>query len=68
MAMKPRIAPTAMKTVPSGRLLVFMKGASFVSGTMGVTIEAIPVSVGRSVGSPVSDDPADPEPVIVGIA
>lgn len=71
MAMKPRMAPTTMKTVPSGRLLCCMKGAWLVFGTMGVTILPTPVNVGRLVGSdgrapafvPAADDP---DPVIVG--
>jgi hypothetical protein len=71
MAMKPRMAPTTMKTVPSGRLLCCMKGAWAVSGTMGVTITPTPVNVGRLVGSdgrPPAFVPAadDPNPVIVG--
>jgi hypothetical protein len=72
MAMKPRMAPTTMKTVPSGRLLCCMKGAWLVFGTMGVTILATPVNVGRLVGSdgrapafvPAADDP---DPVMLGI-
>jgi len=71
MAIKPRMAPTTMKTVPSGRLLCCMKGAWLVFGTMGVTILPMPVNDGRLVGSdgrgapfvPAADDP---DPVIVG--
>jgi hypothetical protein len=51
VAMKPRMAPTIMKTVPSGMVLCCMKGACWVLGTTGVTIVATPVNVGRSVGS-----------------
>lgn len=51
MAMKPRMAPTTMKTVPSGMVLCCMKGACLVLGTTGVTIVATPVNVGRFVGS-----------------
>jgi hypothetical protein len=69
MAMKPRMAPTTMKTVPSGRVLCCMKGACLVSGTTGVTTVAIPVKVGRFDGSegraPVSVP--DVPPVMVGI-
>jgi len=57
MAMKPKMAPTTMKTVPSGRELCCINGACFVSGTMGVTIEAIPVNVGKLVGSEESPEP-----------
>lgn len=65
MAMKPSTAPTTMKTVPSGRLLVCINGAFFVDGTIGVTTVAIPVSVGRSVGRPAASVPVDP-PVMLG--
>ena len=51
MAMNPRVAPTTIKTVPSGMALCCMNGACFVLGTTGVTIVAIPVNVGRLVGS-----------------
>ena len=37
MPMKPNIAPTMMKTEPSGRLLFCMNGAPAVSGTICVT-------------------------------
>ncbi len=57
MAMKPKMAPTTMKTVPSGKELCCINGACFVSGTMGVTIEAIPVNVGKLVGSEGSPEP-----------
>jgi hypothetical protein len=69
IAMNPSIAPTAMKTVPSGRGLCCMKGAFWVGGTEGATILNAPVNVGRFVGSTgsvplfVSDDP----PVMTGI-
>lgn len=77
MAMKPRIAPTTMKTVPSGKLLVCMKGALAVGGTDGATIWYAPDSVGRPVKAPsavavvpvitgadVATPPVVPEPVI----
>ena len=44
------MAPTAMKTVPSGRLLVCMYGALAVGGTEGGTITYAPESVGSPVG------------------
>lgn len=50
----PRMAPTAMKTVPSGALECFMKGAFLVGGTVGAGYVGMgppgPVSVGRPVG------------------
>lgn len=46
--MKPRAAPTQMKTVPSGRLDFCMKGAAAVSGTPMVGMPA-PAIVGRPV-------------------
>lgn len=77
MAMKPRMAPTTMKTVPSGRLLVCMYGALAVGGTDGATITNAPDNVGRPVKAPppaaaeppVIDgtemaDPVEPDPVI----
>ena len=52
MPRKPRAAPTAMKTVPSGRFDFCMKGAADVSGTIkGGT--PTPWSVGK--GEPVDD-------------
>ena len=79
IAMKPRMAPTIMKTVPSGRVLVCMNGALAVGGTVGVTAFTAPDRVGRPVGRapfvvavvPVmtgmepDDGPVVPEPVIV---
>jgi hypothetical protein len=69
IAMNPRIAPTAMKTVPSGRLLCCMKGAFCVGGTDGATIENAPLNVGKfvgSVGSAPLSVPDDP-PVMTGM-
>jgi len=48
----PRIAPTAIKTVPSGRVEWFIKGASAVGGTVGggkfgISVLSVPVSVGK---------------------
>ena len=44
------MAPTVMKTVPSGRLDFFMKGASLVSGTTSVGMgNNVPASVGKSL-------------------
>jgi hypothetical protein len=51
IAMNPRIAPTAMKTVPSGRLLVCINGAFEVGGTLTVTGWTAPDSLGSPVGS-----------------
>jgi hypothetical protein len=53
-AKKPRMAPTMMKTVPSGRLDCCINGASAVGGTGGATITKPPLSVGKLVG-PVTD-------------
>jgi hypothetical protein len=50
--MNPRMAPTTIKTVPSGRLLVCMYGALAVGGTEGETIEYAPDKVGRPVSTP----------------
>jgi hypothetical protein len=50
--MNPRMAPTTIKTVPSGRLLVCMYGALAVGGTEGETIENAPDKVGRPVSTP----------------
>ena len=61
IARKPRIAPTMMKTVPSGRLDSLMNGALAVGGTDGLTYP--PARVGRPVSLPVSV--AD-EPVMTG--
>jgi hypothetical protein len=71
IAKKPRMAPTMMKTVPSGSLDCCMNGALAVGGTEGATYA--PASVGKSVAVldegragtlPVFDE--DPEgPVIV---
>lgn len=57
--MKPRMAPTTMKTVPSGRLLCCMKGALAVGGTDAVTGWIAPDSLGRPVRAPpvVTADP-----------
>jgi len=66
MAMKPRMAPTTMKTVPSGIVLCCMNGACFVLGTTGVTIVAIPVKVGRLVGSEGSPESLVTEEVSFG--
>jgi hypothetical protein len=49
----PRMAPTAMKTVPSGALECCMKGAFLVGGTLGAGYVGMApplVSVGRPVG------------------
>jgi len=82
MARKPRMAPTTMKTVPSGREEICMNGASAVGGTVGATILNAPARVGRPVRAPPSvfvpppvieiggTDPvgaADPEPVIFAV-
>lgn len=60
----PRMAPTAMKTVPSGALECCMKGAFLVGGTVGGgyvgTFAPGFVSVGRPVG-PESSPPLDEE-------
>lgn len=64
----PRIAPTAMKTVPSGRFDCCMKGALFVGGTLGggyVGITPGPVKVGNPVSSP--PVVASAPPVMVGL-
>lgn len=52
IAMKPRMAPTTMKTVPSGRLLVCMYGAFAVGGTDGATTTYPPDKVGNPVRAP----------------
>jgi hypothetical protein len=54
MARKPRIAPTAMKTVPSGRELVCIYGAPVIGGTEAGIILNAPESVGNPDGSPPS--------------
>jgi len=66
MARKPRMAPTTMKTVPSGREEVRMNGASAVGGTDGATIENAPERVGRPEGS-APPDVADDPPVMTGM-
>ncbi len=48
--MNPRIAPTMMKTVPSGKVLCCMNGAFAVEGTVGVMALTPPVKVGRPDG------------------
>lgn len=48
----PNMAPTAMKTVPSGALECCMKGASLVGGTVGAGYVGIAVTLVK-VGSPV---------------
>jgi hypothetical protein len=58
----PRIAPTAIKTVPSGAVECCMKGASLVGGTVAAGYVGIPyplVRVGRSDGG-------EPPCVLVG--
>jgi hypothetical protein len=64
MRKAPRMAPTAMKTVPSGALECCMKGAFLVGGTVGGGyVGTFPpgfVSVGRPVG-PESLPPLDEE-------
>lgn len=65
MAKKPSIAPTAMKTVPSGRELVCMYGAPAFGGTEAGTILKAPVRVGNPEGRPSASPPAF-GPVIVG--
>ena len=45
------MAPTTMKTVPSGRLEVRMNGASVVGGTEGATTTKAPARVGRFLGN-----------------
>jgi hypothetical protein len=67
MAMKPRMAPTTMKTVPSGRWDTCMYGAPAVGGTEGAAIVNAPAMVGRSEGMALLM-PVWPEPVIVGAA
>ena len=65
-ARKPRMAPTAMKTVPSGAVETCMYGAFEVGGTEGATMMNSPVIDGRPVGKAppvVAEDP----PVIVGM-
>lgn len=67
------MAPTAMKTVPSGRLDFFMNGASLVSGTTRVGMGSdVPASVGKSVATlgnavlvPVVDAVVDVEEEVV---
>ncbi len=50
----PRMAPTAMKTVPSGRVEWFMKGALWVGGIVGAGYSGIAVStVLERLGMPV---------------
>lgn len=75
-AKKPRIAPTTMKTVPSGRLLVCMNGALDRFGTVTVKATTAPVRVGRPVRAAsvvaevpvivgtVPEEAAEPDPVI----
>jgi len=63
IAANPRMAPTTMKTVPSGRVDGRMNGASAVGGTEGATITNAPAKVGRSLGS--ENTPVDPPPVIM---
>jgi hypothetical protein len=78
--MKPRMAPTTIKTVPSGSLLVCMYGALAVGGTEGATITYAPDRVGRPVKAPsavavvpvmtgadVDTPPVVPEPVITTV-
>ncbi len=51
----PRMAPTAMKTVPSGRVEWFMKGALWVGGIVGAGYSGIAEStVLERVGMPVA--------------
>lgn len=50
--MKPRMAPTMMKTVPSGNVLCCMNGAFAVGGTEAVTGWIAPDSLGRPVRAP----------------
>ena len=67
MPAKPSIAPTMMKTVPSGREEVCMNGASAVGGTDGGTILYTPEIEGRT--PPVMPlSPEVDEPVMVGTA
>lgn len=61
IAKKPSMAPTIMKTVPSGSLDCFMNGALAVGGTEGLTYA--PARVGKSVAVSVF---VSDEPVIVG--
>jgi len=50
----PRMAPTAMKTVPSGRVEWFMKGALWVGGIVGAGYSGTAVStVLETLGMPV---------------
>jgi hypothetical protein len=54
-AKAPRMAPTAMKTVPSGRVEWFMKGALRVGGMVGggyagISVLTVLERVGKSVG------------------
>ncbi len=66
----PRIAPTAMKTVPSGRVDCCMKGAFCVGGTagggyVGMLLSTVLDRVGRPVNLSVCEGPLVPE--MVGI-
>jgi hypothetical protein len=67
-AKAPRMAPTAMKTVPSGRVEWFMKGALRVGGMVGggyagisvlTVLERVGKSVGRTTVGVVDDDRDD---------
>jgi hypothetical protein len=49
----PRMAPTAMKTVPSGKLDCCMNGAFFVGGTVGAGYSGIWFPIFVSDGNPV---------------
>jgi hypothetical protein len=64
IAIKPRMAPTIIKTVPSGRFDCCINGASAVGGTEGATITKAPLRVGKLVAPELSPD--EPAPVIVG--
>jgi len=68
IAKKPKIAPTAIKTVPSGSELVCMYGAPALGGTEAGMILNAPLNVGRPDGSPASSSSPSFAPVIVGTA
>jgi hypothetical protein len=61
------MAPTAMKTVPSGRFETCRYGALAVGGTEGATILKAPARVGRPVGR-APPFAAEEPPVMVGTA
>lgn len=64
--MKPSAAPTQMKTVPSGRFDLCMKGALEVSGTFMVGIPT-PAMLGASVIEKLDTLPVGVVSVLVGV-